>query len=113
MLVEKIVSKKPVSLAEVKEIVKDRLKNKEGDPTYEQDMTLKYVGAFVRLTRAQTQKLVKDLSAIAGVDEPLAIKIADILPVKIPVLDVLLQKKYDLTDDQKKQIVDLVIQYTS
>ncbi|MDO8624708.1 MAG: DNA-directed RNA polymerase subunit F [Candidatus Diapherotrites archaeon] len=113
MLVEKIVSKKPVSLAEVKETLKERLKDKEGEPTYEQDMTLKYVATFVTLTRAQSHKLIKDLLGIEGIDDVLAVKIADILPTKPQVLEVLLQKKYNMTDEQKKQIVDLVIQYTS
>jgi DNA-directed RNA polymerase subunit F len=113
MLVEKIISRKPVSLAEVKEILKDRLKDKEGEPTYEQDMTLKYVGTFVSLTRAQTHKLIKELMGIEGIDDVLAVKIADILPTKVQVLDVLLQKKYVFTDEQKKQIIDMVIQHTS
>ncbi len=113
MLVEKIVSKKPVPLALVKEIVKERLKETEATPTYEQDMTTKYVESFVRLTRAKTEKLIKELEGIDGMDETLAVKIADILPIKSPVLELLTQKKYVFTDEQKKQILDVVIQYTS
>ena len=112
MLVEKIISKKPISLAEVKEVIKDRLKGEGVEPTYEQDMTLKYVNQFSRLTKAKAEKLIKELSGIEGTDEALVVKIADVLPSKPQVLEVLIQKKYVLTDDSKKQILDLVKQYT-
>lgn len=113
MLVEKIVSRKPVSLASAKEIVKERLKGKEGDPTYEQDMTMKYVDDFAKLTRPKADKLVKDLLEIEGIDETLAVKIADLLPTKPQVLELLIFKKYPLTDEQKKKVLDKVIEQTS
>ncbi|MBS3061338.1 MAG: hypothetical protein J4215_02030 [Candidatus Diapherotrites archaeon] len=111
MLVEKIVSKKPIPLAEVKEIIKERLKDKDAEPTYEQDMTIKYVNQYARITRSKADKLHKELMGIEGMDDTLAVKIIDILPVKTQTLEVLIQKKYPLTDAQKTQILDLCKQH--
>ncbi len=111
MLVEKIISRKPIPLAEVKEIIKERLKGEGIEPTYEQDMTIKYVNQFARLTRAKSEKLVKELMGIEGMDETLAVKIVDLLPTKAQVLEVLIQKKYPFSDEVKTQIIDLCKQY--
>ena len=111
MIAEKILSRRPVSLAKVKELVKERVKGVES-PTYEQDMTLKYVGKFSKLSRAKAEKLVEELQKIEGVEEELAVKIADVLPQEKIMLELLLAKKYSLSDDAIQVILDAVKKYT-
>ncbi|MBU0636141.1 hypothetical protein KKE06_03890 [Candidatus Micrarchaeota archaeon] len=107
MIAEKVLDRKTVPLAKVKELVKERVKDAEA-PTYEQDMTLKYVGKFATLSRAKAEKIVEELQKIEGVDEALAVKAADVLPVEKTVLELLLAKKYHLSDDAIQSILDVI-----
>jgi len=107
MIAEKILGKKPVSLAQAREMVKERLKTAE-TPTYEQDMTLQYVEKFAKLSRAKAEKLADELCKLEGVDRALAVKIADLLPSEKPVLELLIIKKYKLTDAVMQSILDAV-----
>lgn len=97
-------------MALAKELVKERLKD-GSSPTYEQDMTLQYVEKFVKLTRAKTEKMVDELKEVEGVDDWLANKIADVLPVEKPVLELLLVKKYKLSDEAMNKILEIVTKF--
>lgn len=107
MIAEKILKRKPVSLAEAKEMVKERLKTSEA-PTYEQDMTLQYVDKFAKVTRANAEKMAEELQKIEGVDAWLAVKIADVLPQEKPVLELLLAKKYKLSEESIQSVLEAV-----
>jgi DNA-directed RNA polymerase subunit F len=107
MIAEKILKRRPVTLAEAKEMVKERLKESDA-PTYEQDMTLQYVGKFAKLSRAKAEKLVEELQKIEGVDHWLAAKIADVLPQEKPVLELLLTKRYKLSEESMQSILENV-----
>ncbi len=107
MIAEKILKRKPVTLAEAKDLVKERLKTVDA-PTYEQDMTMQYVDKFAKLTKAKAEKLTEDLQKIEGVDHWLAAKIADLLPQEKPVLELLLTKKYKLSEESTQSILETV-----
>ena len=110
MIQEKILSKRPVSLAEAKEILKERVKEKE-EPSYEQDMSLKYVEKFSKLSPSKAEKLVEDLTKIDGADDAFAVKVCDILPETKETLQLLLQKNSKIKESDFDKILDLVKKY--
>lgn len=112
MIAEKILDKKPLPLAKVKELVKERVKDAEA-PTYEQDMTLKYAGKFSKLSRAKAEKLVEELQKIDGMDEWIAVKIADVAPQEKTVLELVLAKKYNFSEENIQNILDLIKKFTN
>ena len=110
MIPEKILSKKAITMSESKEILKERVKEKE-EPSYEQDMSLKYIERFAKLTPAKAEKLVSELIEIEGVDDVLAVKIADVLPATMEVLQLLLQKNAKIKEADHSKIFELVKKY--
>lgn len=97
-------------MVEAKEILKERVKEKE-EASYEQDMSLKYIEKFSKLSPSKAQKLVEDLKEIEGVDETFAVKIADVMPETMEVLQLLLTKNSKIKESDLEKIFDLVKKY--
>lgn len=110
MIQEKILSRKPVSMAEAKEILKERTKESE-EPAYEQDMSLKYFEKFIKLTMAKAEKLHEELMEIEEMDDNFAVKIVDVLPANKDVLQLLLPKNSKVKETDLDKIFDLVKKY--
>ena len=110
MIGEKILEQRPASLKEVDGLLVERKKEKE--LTYEQDLTLKYSKKFSKLTDAKYKKIVKDLSTVEGLEDELIVKIIDIVPADKNILDLLLEK-HTLSDEVKKQILEITSKYTT
>lgn len=106
MIGKKMISSRPVSLEEAKEILKERTEGKT--PTYEQSLTLEYVKKFAKLSKTKEEKLLQELKALEEVSEELAVKIVDILPKDIDSLRLIVPKSAKLKDETIKQILDLV-----
>lgn len=105
MIGEKLLEKRPVSLAEVKELISERKKDK--DLSYEQDLTAKYAKRFAKVSLAQAKKLESDLKEIEGLNEELVVKIIDILPEKKEKLFLLMPKEVVLGEASLLKIVEL------
>ncbi|MCD6434615.1 MAG: DNA-directed RNA polymerase subunit F [Candidatus Diapherotrites archaeon] len=108
MIGDRIIEEKPVSLAEVKELIKKR--NQESEPTYEQEATTKYAKKVAKLTMAKAKELIKGLQKI-GFDEKLAIKIADLLPDEKEKLEIIIPKESELKEEQINQAMELLQKY--
>jgi DNA-directed RNA polymerase subunit F len=104
---EKIIEIKPVSLAHVKEVLKEKMAEKELN--YEQDITMKYVEKFAKLTDKQTQDLLKELSKIEFLKnlEELQYQILAALPTSIEQVKLFVPKDATPSDEELKQIVEL------
>lgn len=111
MLEQKILETKPVTLVEVKELLKERAK--AGELTYEQTLTSKYVAKFAKLTQAKANKLQNELNSINGMTEDLAIKIIDILPTEMEVLELLIPKNSSIKKEGFQPILDIVKKFTT
>ncbi len=111
MLNEKVLSIKPVPLIKVKELLKEI--SKEGELTYEQGLTLKYVDKFSKIPRTKTEKLLEELMKIEGMTEEVAIKIADILPQNDEVLSLVVAKKVKISNEDNAKILKIVKSYYS
>ena len=103
---EKILSKKFIPLIEVKELLKER--SKEGELTYEQGLTLKYADKFAKLPKVKTEKLLGELKKIDGVNDALAIKLVDILPMEKEVLDLMIARELKISEENRLKILDLI-----
>ena len=111
MLEQKIIESKPISLVELKELLKER--SKAGELTYEQNLTLKYASKYAKLSKAQTNKLINELNAVEGMNEELGIKIVDILPAELEVLELLIPKNSAVKKEQFQPILDLVKKFAA
>lgn len=103
----KIVSMKPVSLGKVKEILVERKGEKE--LSYEQEITMKYVDKFSKLTEKQTETLIKSLKEIEFLKdkEELLYQFVNALPTKVEQARLFLTKDIEATDEELKQVVEL------
>lgn len=103
----KVVSMKPVSLFEVKHILKERGTEKE--LTYEQDQTHKFVEKFAKLTEKQTEDLISELKKIGPLkeNEVLLYEIANGIPTRIEHLKLIVPKNVTVTDEEMGAVIAL------
>ncbi|MFA5358013.1 MAG: hypothetical protein WC308_03775 [archaeon] len=101
----KVVSMKPVSLFEVKRILKERGTEKE--LTYEQDQTQKFIEKFAKLTEKQTEDLLSELKKIGPLkdNEELLYEIANVIPTRVEHLKLIIPKNVTITDDEMKSVI--------
>ena len=111
MIGKELLGKKPVSLAEVRELLKSRTEN--GTPTYEQTQSDEYVKKFARLSKAKALELNEELLKIEGLDGELRVKISDLLPEDLEALKVLLPKNAKISEQDLNGILKHVKKYAS
>lgn len=107
----KIIKTKPISLADVKEIIEARKGEKE--LSYEQEITMKYVEKFSKLTKKQSDDLVKSLKEIEFLKdkEVLVYQLVNALPTKLEQVQLFLTKDVSATEEELKKVVDLTKKY--
>jgi DNA-directed RNA polymerase subunit F len=103
----KVLEMKPVSLYEVKQVIKDRKAEKE--LTYEQEITMKYVEKFAKLTEKQTEDLLKALDEISFLKEnqDLKYQLVAALPTKLEQVRLFIPKEIEASDEDLNKIVEL------
>jgi DNA-directed RNA polymerase subunit F len=106
MMNEKVLSVNPIPLVKVKEILKGL--SKEGELTYEQNLTLKYAEKFAKLPRTKAEKLMEELMKIEGMTNALAIKLVDLLPQSEEVLSLVIGKQAKISDENQRKILELI-----
>ncbi len=106
MIGKEVIEEKPVTLAEVRQVL-SKLK-KEGELTYEQKVSLEYANEFGKAAISKIKEAVENLKA-EGVDEKIAVKILDIMPKTKDELGLIFEKvRYDLNDANAKKILGIV-----
>ena len=102
---------KPVSLAEVKNILKKVSKERE-ELIYEQRIALEHAQLFAKLSVKQTKDMIKELSALDFIDESQAYKVANLLPVtEDDVRAFFAKERFTPTQEQINKIVTIVGKY--
>jgi len=102
-----IKSSEPLSLAEVKEILKKR--EKDGELAYEQAQSLENADRFSTATPAKVKKLVSEITKNAKVPVETAIKITDIMPQQASTLKaILIKDKVELSDEEIEAVISLL-----
>ncbi|MDO8554105.1 MAG: hypothetical protein Q7S22_04825 [Candidatus Micrarchaeota archaeon] len=101
-----ITSTKPVSLAEVKEILEKREKDApEGKLEYEQSQALEHARRFAKFDREKSEKIVASITKNSRISLDLAFKIVDVKPVSAETLKaIVLKDKVELTEDEVNEI---------
>jgi DNA-directed RNA polymerase subunit F len=107
----KVLKMEPVSLQEVKEILKERKGEKE--LTYEQDITYKYIEKYAKLTDKQTKDLLEKLDEIEFLktNKELKYQLLTALPTHIEQVKLFLPKDVTASDEELSKIVDLTKKY--
>ena len=107
MIGKEVVSKRVVPLSEVKAILK-KISEERAELSYEQKLTFEYSKKFSKLTEKQSEKLLEELKKIDGVDEEFALKVADILPESMDVMNLLVSKGAKISDKAVDEAFELV-----
>lgn len=99
-----------VSIAEVKKILGKEQKNRE--LTHEQKLVLEHAQKFAKIGVTKTKELINELKKIEKVSEPVAYKIADLLPTHPDDIKVIFAKeRVTLNKEETDQIIGLVKKY--
>lgn len=112
MVGKEIISEKPVSIAQVRQILEDI--SKKSDLRYEQRLALAYAQEFAKLTAEESEQLYKELVAlnIPRLKDEHIVKIIDILPRTPSELNVILAKdKISLKKELQNEILSVVKKY--
>ncbi|MDI6916978.1 MAG: RNA polymerase Rpb4 family protein [Thermoplasmatales archaeon] len=99
-----------VSIAEVKKILEKEQKDRELSP--EQKFALEHTQKFAKLNLVKTNALIEELRKIEKMPEPVAYKIADLLPTHPDDIKVIFAKeRVTLDKEETERILDIVKKY--
>ncbi|KYK29200.1 hypothetical protein AYK20_00620 [Thermoplasmatales archaeon SG8-52-1] len=102
---------KPVSLSEVKQILK-KVEKERKDLLYEQKIALEHAIKFARINVKKTNDMLKELMNLDFIKENQAYKIADILPNnEDDVKTIFAKERVTLGENEIKKILDIVKKY--
>ena len=103
---------KPVSISEVKNILKKISKERE-ELIYEQKIALEHAQKFAKLSLKKTEELIKELSKLDFLRENHVYKITDILP-KTPddIKTIFAKERLSIGEKEIKNILDIVGKYS-
>lgn len=103
---------KPVSLAEVKNILR-KISKERKELTYEQKIALEHAEKFARLPLKKTEELIEELKKLEFMQEKHAYKIADLLPkTEDDIKAIFAKERVSLGDKEIKSILDIVAKYS-
>lgn len=104
---------KPVSLAEVKNILK-KIEKERKELLYEQKVALEHSTKFAKLPAKKTEDLIKELTKLEFLQEIHAYKIADILPTnEDDIKTIFAKERVTLGEGNIKKILEIVKKYST
>ncbi|MHA1650360.1 MAG: RNA polymerase Rpb4 family protein [Candidatus Helarchaeota archaeon] len=109
-----IYEEKPITLAEVREILLKREMESDTELSYVQQVTLDYVNKFCRYSLEDALNLKEELMNRFNLSEKTAIQLVNLYhPPTLPTeLNIILDKEpVKLTEEQKQDIIDLIRSY--
>ena len=102
---------KPVSLSEVKSILK-KIEKERKELIYEQKIALEHAQKFAKLSTKKTNDLIKELSKLEFLQEIHAYKIADLFPkTEDDVKTIFAKERISLNENEIKKILDILGKY--
>ncbi len=100
-------SEKVVSLEEVKNLLSKEEKKRE--LSYEKRLALDHAKTFSNINITTTKKLVQELTKLERISEPIAYKIAELLPTHPDdVRAIFAKERFNLEEKEIKQIIEIV-----
>ena len=119
MIVKDVINEELITLPEAKDLLvkvrDDRKKETEEEVElgYELRKAIAHVETFSKLDAKQSRELVGKLLDLEKMKPEIAIRIADILPLSNDeIRSIYAKERYTLTEEELKQILDLVLQYS-
>jgi len=110
-VVSKDSKTRPVSLSEVKNILRKVSKERK-ELLYEQKIALEHAQKFAKLPAKKTNDLIKDLMSLGFLEQIQAYKIVDLLPNTIDdVKTIFAKERITLSEDELKKILEIVGKY--
>ena len=101
MIGKKLINSEPISLAEAKELIEVR--KKEGELSYEQNLTLEYTKKFSKLSADDARALVNELLQIEKLTRVQAIELIDLFPKNLDELRLIFTKEHFVMSDEDLQ----------
>jgi DNA-directed RNA polymerase subunit F len=102
---------KPVSISEVKQVLKKVEKERE-ELLYEQKIALEHATKFARINVKKTNDMLKELLKLDFIKENQAYKIADILPNnEDDVRTIFAKERVTIGESEIKKILEIVKKY--
>ena len=107
MIGKKLLSQTPLSMPEVKNLIEKR--KKEGELSYEQNLTFECCNQFSKLSQKETQDMVKELSALEKLGEKHAVMLSYIFPRNADEIKLMFSKEhFILGDEEISQIIEIL-----
>jgi DNA-directed RNA polymerase subunit F len=111
-----IVSERNITLAEVKNILKDKKReytDEEKELFYEQKRAFDHAGKAAKLGLKDANKLIEEIRSIGlSLSEDQMIKIADLLPETVDdVRAIFAKERFKYGEEEIKKVLDVVAKY--
>ena len=102
----RVISSKPVPMAEVLSVLEERKKEEE-ELGYEQANALDHAEKFVKCDSKKAEAVLKKVKAASPkIDEETAVKIVDVMPGNEETLKaILLKNKIEISDEEIKDLM--------
>jgi DNA-directed RNA polymerase subunit F len=102
---------RPVSLSEVKNILKKISKERE-ELLYEQKIALEHAQKFAKLPIKKTEDILKELIKLDFIEETHAYKIADILPkTEDDIKTIFAKERITIGENEVNNILEIIKKY--
>ena len=110
MIGKKLSSSEPIPLAEVKELIEQR--KKEGELSYEQNLTYEYTKKFSKLSSTDARALINELTTIEKITPRHAVELADVFPKNADEIQLLFTKEhFVLSPEEVQNILSILDKY--
>ena len=116
MIVKQIIREELLTLPEVRDLLDQIRKERENENKelgYELRKAIAHAEMFFKLDPVKSRELVNELLKLEKMKSEIAFRIADILPLSNDeIRSIYAKERYTLTEDELKQIIELVIKFT-
>lgn len=110
MIGKEVIETKPISGAEVKEILEDF--SNDNELNYEQNLTLNHLARFKRYSIEDSKEIVEKLQDEFGLRDKVAVHIVDLAPKDLADLRLIFAKEpFQPTKEEMEQILEILEQY--
>jgi|SRR3989344_5790151 len=107
----KILETRPVAMAEAKDIVLDREKDKELG--YEQKLAAEHLKKFTKLKAGEAKKFIEDISSVLRMGPETLVQIVNLMPQNADELRLIFaREKFSLKEEEVQKILEVVKKYS-
>ena len=113
---KEIIDEEHITIAETKELLaeleSERSADEDWEMQYELARAIEHVNRFAELSGEEARDLVAELEELEKVSEPVAYKIADLLPEDRDELRAIYaQERFSLSGDELDEILEILAKY--